>query len=245
MKTSTNILKFLLMAVIFLTGIYRFAYAQKECLNEAIAAFKKMDTKTDSGLAGKNIFFSYTVKVTNWEDETTTSNVKIYRKDGLLDMQSEQVQIYQDDKEALLILPAQQLVILNETNKQLNNLKMTNAFYETRYDFLNSCVVERCEVNGDYKTIYAKVNQPTVDESLKITYVTCTYNAKQQTITSVKIDYKPEYKIKQLTTFYNDFKVIDTYKFLPARNYYFNNKGIAFEKYKHYTFQDNRKNEKL
>jgi hypothetical protein len=217
------------------------ASAQKECLDEAIAAFKKMDTKTDSGLVGKNIFFSYTVKVINWDDETTTSNVKIYRKDGLLNMQSEQAQIYQDNKEVLIILPAQQLVILNETNTKLNNLKRTGQFYEARYDFLNSCVVERCEANGDTKTIYAKPGQGGTDETLKIAYVTCTYNTKRQSIVSVKIDYKPEYKIKQLTTTYTDFKVVDSYQFLPARSFYFNNKGKALEKYKSYTFQDNRK----
>lgn len=217
------------------------AFAQKECLDEAIAAFKKMDTKTDSGLVGKNIFFSYTVKVTNQDNETTTSNVKIHRKDGLLNMQSEQAEIYQDNKEVLIILPAQQLVILNETNAKLNNLKMTSQFYEARYDFLNSCIVERCEVNGDIKTLYAKVNPSGTDEALKITYVTCSYNAKKQSILSVKIDYKPEYKIKQLTTYYTDFKVIDSYEFLPVRSFYFNSKGKALEKYKTYTFQDNRK----
>lgn len=217
------------------------AFAQKECLDEAIAAFKKMDTKTDSGLVGKNIFFSYTVKVANWDDEITTSHVKLYRKDGLLNMQSEQAQIHQDNKEVLIILPAQQLVILNETNTRLNNLKMTSQFYEARYDFLSSCVVERCEVNGDTKTFHAKVNPSGTDETLKITHVSCTYNPKSQSILSVTIDYKPEYKIKQLTTTYTDFKVVDSYEFLPARSFYFNSKGKVLDKYKSYTFQDNRK----
>lgn len=202
-----------------------------------------MDSRTDSGLTGKTVYFSYTVKVNNWDNETVTSNVKIHKKDGFINMTSEQAQIYQDDEEVLMILPVQQLIILNETNRQLNNLKMTSQFYETRYEFLNGCEVERCEVNGDQKTIYAKVNQTTSDEQLKITYVTCTINLKEQRVVSVKLDYNEDYKIKQLITTYHEFKVVDSFSFAPVRSHCFNKKGTPLDKYKHFTFQDNRKND--
>ena len=218
--------------------------AQKECLDELLVLLKKDISKSDTATVGKTIYTTYSVKVTNWDDETVVSNVKMYSKDGCLNMQSEQASVYQDDNEVLVILPTQQLVFLNETTKQLNNVKLSGAFYEMRYDFFNSSIVERCEVNGDIKTIYARVNPNLEDESIKIKYFKCTYNLKTKRSVSMTFDYLPEYKIKQYTVTYFEVKEVDSFKFLPAKSYYYNGKGKPLDKYKNYTFQDNRKNGK-
>lgn len=218
--------------------------AQKECLDELLVLLKKDTTKSDTASVDKTIYTNYSIKVTNWDDETVVSNVKIYSKNGMLNMQSEQALVYQDDHEVLVVLPTQQLVFLNETTKQLNNVKYSSAFYEMRYDFFSSSIVEKCEVNGDNKIIYARVNPNPEDESIKIKYFKCTFNLKTQRAVSMTFDYLPEYKLKQYTITYFENKEVDNYKFFPAKSYYFNSKGKPLDKYKNYTFQDNRKNGK-
>ncbi|MBA3682823.1 MAG: hypothetical protein H0W73_16915 [Bacteroidetes bacterium] len=218
--------------------------AQKECLDEVLALLKKDITKPDSGFQGKTFYTNYVVKVTDWDNEIVTSNVKTYSKDGYMDMQSEQANVYQDDKEVMVILPTQQLAFLNETSKQLNSVKFSGAFYEMRYDFFNTSIVERCDIIGDTKVIHARVDHTKNDESVKIDYFKCTYNFKTQKVVSLTFDYLPEYKIKQYTINYIDYKEVNGYKFLTPKSHYFNTNGKPLDKYKNYTFQDNRKNGK-
>jgi len=218
-----------------------FAQTDKECINEVIELIKLNDYKNDTSLKGKNVFLNYSVKVTDWEDEVVTSSVKIYKKDGQLQMFSEQVNIYQDDREVLFIFPTQKLVVLNSTDKSLNNLKMTNYFYENRNDFLSNCEVIKCSIlQGDIKQLVIKVNPIKVNEDVKIVQVTYNYNLVSKKIISTKVDYNSDYKLKQMFTTYIDFKVINDYKFYPAKSYYISKKGTTNPKYLGYQFMDNR-----
>ncbi|MEO6302811.1 MAG: hypothetical protein ABIP51_06540 [Bacteroidia bacterium] len=231
----------IVILTILLLGNNVFAQNGKDCVNEVVLLNELNDHKNDTALKDKSVRLSYSVRVTDWEDETTISNVKVYKKNYLMHFFSEQVNVYQDDREVLLILPLQKVALLNNNDKRLTNVKMTDAFFEMRNSFLDSCEVISCSTTDkNNKVLILKVIAKKVRDDIKITKITYEYNMEQKKIISVKLDYQNDYKLKQMLIVYKEFMVGAEYSFYPAKSYILDKKGNLLPKYKTYEFVDNR-----
>jgi hypothetical protein len=232
--------------LIFFTCLFELAsnslFAQNNtiCLEEVIALEELNSFRKDTAIDRKNIYMSYTIKATNWDDETSVSNVKLYRKGNYTHFFSEQATIYVDDKEALIIVPSQKLIILNSISKELNSRKLSDEFYDMRQDFLESCELVSCETTNKIKTLVLKVDNTKVDESIKIRRMTYSYNNDEKKITSIKMNYDEDYKLKQFQILYKDLSLTSAYKFFSAKSLVMDKNGNLNAKYKDYELMDNR-----
>jgi hypothetical protein len=218
---------------------------QADCLKEILSydELYNPSKSKDTAKAEPNIFISYSIKTINWEDETTISNIKIHQMGSKMHFFSEQAAIYLDDKNAVIVMPIQKIVVLNSLNEELANNKLNDGFYEMRQKFLDSCKIIKCEIktNG-IKILVLKVDQTKDDNSIMIETMTYEYNPNLKKILSVKVDYNSDYKVKQLTMTYRDFNLTNDYVYYPSSSYVLDRKGNMLEKYKNYEIVDNRDN---
>jgi hypothetical protein len=218
------------------------AQSNNDCLKEVVALEEKNNYSNDTSITNKNIFISYSVKVTDWDDQIVVSNTKIYKKNEYMHFFSEQANIYQDAKEAVMILPQQRVAIINSTNKELLNTKINDAFFDMRRKFIDSCEVVRCDNVGKIKTLELKVKKN--DGSHNIASMIYEYDTDLGKILFVKINYNKDFKVKQIQINYKDFNLNSTYQFASARKYLVDNNGKLLPKLKGYEFVDNRDQKK-
>jgi hypothetical protein len=214
----------------------------KACLKDVIRFEETNNLRNDTALERKNIFMSYGVKVTNWDNAATLSNVKVYKLGDNMHFFSEQANIYRDEKEVVIVMPTQKLLIINSTTKEMNSYHLNDDFFEMRKAFLDSCDVVKCEAKGANMLLSLKVNPKKVAANIKIADMTYEYNVEQKKILSVKINYMKDYKIKQLVMTYKDFSAVSTYKFAPLRKYVMDKHGKLLDRYRDYEVVDNREN---
>lgn len=220
-----------------------FSYSQndRKCIEEIIQFEDPNNLRNDSTVKSKNIHVSYQVKVSDWEGQVTLSNVRIYKDENNMHFFSEQANLFQDNKEVLIVLPSQKLIIINSTDKRLNNQRLNQEFFIVRKEFLDSCEVVKCENrDAENKIVVLKVHPDKTSPAIKIKNITYEYNIVQKKINSVTVDYRSDYKIKQLHMVYKDFNLASTYGFMPLKSYYLDKKGNVLTKYKDYEFVDNR-----
>jgi hypothetical protein len=226
------------VACIMMAG-YMVGQTKEACLAEVIALDKKMDMHSDTAMRTKNISLSYSVRITDWEDEVTVSNVKIHKQKGFVHFSTEQAFIYQDEKEVVIIMPIQRIAIINSMTKQLANSRIGDDFYEMRRGIIDSCKVLKCETIGSKKTVELKVNRSssTTHNMVGMTYV---YDVGLEKIYSVKLTYNQDYKIKDMQVNYKDLDVNGTHTYNSARTYLLDRGGKLLSKYSGYEFIDNR-----
>ena len=122
------------------------AFSQdKLCLDEVRKYEEFYNPGNDDAVGQKNIYFNYTVRATNWENETTISNVKMHKQGNKMHFFSEQANIYIDDKEVLVVMPVQKVIVVNSAVKGVTDRKLGDNFYEMRKTFMDSCQVIKCE----------------------------------------------------------------------------------------------------
>ena len=241
MRTRNNNCRLMINCLLLIITFNARSQNNRQCLMDVIKFEEQTGTRNDSAGQQKNIYTNYTVKATNWDDETTISNVKMYKKGTDLHFFSEQASIYMDAKEVLVVMPYQKMLVINSNSKELNSYKVSNDFFETRKAFLDSCIVVKCEKNsGGNNILVLKAGSYSPDESIKISGMTYEYNTTSKKILSVKVNYTNEYKLKQLAVFYNEFNVNSTYKFPSFRSQFIDKKGNLKEKYSSYEIVDNR-----
>lgn len=218
------------------------AQNNRECLKEVIALEEKVNFRNDSSIKDKNIFISYAVRVTDWDNQVTVSNAKIYRNDEFMHFFSEQANIYQDTKEVVMIMPQQRMAVISSTTKELNNTKINDAFFQMRRKFLDSCEIVRCDLVGAKKVLELKVKK--ADRTNNITSMVYEYDLEKGKIESVKVNYNADYKIKQLQITYKEFSLNSTYQFANARKYLVDKNGKLLAKLSGYELVDNRDQKK-
>ena len=190
--------------LIFFTGLFTLASASlvaqnnKKCLEEVMALEELNNFRKDTAIDNKNIYMSYTVKATNWEDETTVSNVKLYKAENYMNFFSDQASIFMDEKEVFIIVPSQKLIIISSNSKELSNRKLNDEFFEMRRAFLDSAKVISCDTRNKVNVVVLKVDEKKVDERIKISQITYEYSSEEKKIKSTKVIYDEDYKIKQL-----------------------------------------------
>jgi hypothetical protein len=230
-----------LVSFVFLLNIVLQAQADRKCIEEILLFEDSNNLRNDSTVKNKNIYISYMVKVTDWEDMVTVSNVKIYKDENNMHFFSEQANLIQDQKEVLIVLPSQRILILNSTDKKLNNQRLNQEFFAIRKEFLDSCEVVKCENRDENnKVAVLKIRPEKTSPAIKIRTITYEYNTSEKKITSVTVDYTADYRIKQLYMNYKDMSLASTYSFMPLKSYYMDKKGNVLPKYKDYELVDNR-----
>lgn len=218
------------------------AQAGKECLNDIFKLEEKIYSKSYND-GDKPAYISYNVLTTDWEDQTNSSNVKVYKDKNNMHFFSEQVNIFQDEKDVFLILKMQKLVIVNSTKKEITNKKINDNFLELRKEFLENCTVVKCEKspqNEFIKTLELKVND-NMGGVIKIEKMIYTYNTQTEKILTTKIDYNEEYKVKEIFIKYNELEMESNYSFISAKKNVLDRNNKLLPKYKGYELVDNRK----
>jgi hypothetical protein len=218
-----------------------FAQENNPCLKEVLDLEKQTGTDlNDSTLEKKNVYLSYTVKVTDWDDESTISNVKIYKMGDEMRFFSDQVNMYTSDKEIIVELPQQKVIVINSSMKEFKYQKSRDEMQELRRNFLDSCQVAKCEsIGNNVKVLVLKVN-PNQLLDTQISEMRYEYNTELKRVLSVKTTYQPDYKLKTMWMIYREFDAESTYKFSSFRNQFLDKRGNLNEKFKDYELVDNR-----
>lgn len=219
-----------------------FSQNMKDCLKEVVDFEEKINYRKDTLLNKKNMFISYSVKVTDWENNITVSNVKIYKNEEYMHFFSEQANIYQDSKEVVMILPIQKMAIISSTTKELNNTKISDAFFEMRRKFIDSCEIIRCDIAGSKKTLELKVKKH--QDSNNIIGIIYEYDIELGKILFVKISYNQDYKVKTVQINYKDFVMDSNYQYSSSRRYMVDRNGKLLSKLNGYELVDNRDQKK-
>lgn len=214
----------------------------KECIDEVLKLEEK-NTIKNFNEDDKALNINYTVKTTDWENQTIVSNIKVYKGKNNTHFFSEQGIIFQDEKDVYMLLPIQKLIIINSTKKELYNKTLSDDFFELRKGFLDSCDVVKCESsvqNPFVKILELKVTKK-VDESVQITKMIYEYNTQTEKIESTKIFYNTGFKVKSVVIIYKEINLQSDYKFGSSRRYVFEKNNRLLPKYKDYELVDNRK----
>jgi hypothetical protein len=240
LKNTATIFCFLLVGFSYMN-----AQDKKAWLQEVLTYEKASSNSGDTSLENKNIALSYVVKSTNWDDETSVSNVRMYKKKEQMNFFSEQVSIYQDRKEAYIILPAQKIIIINSTVQQNKSSKIGDDFFEMRKAFLDSCEIVRCEVISPIsknKILVLRNKLYDEDDAIKINTMTYEFNSDQKKIISIKMDYNEGFKIKHLVMIFKDFNTNSNYQFISPKRVIVDKNGNLLPRYQSYELVDNRDN---
>lgn len=237
MRTTNKIT--LLAAFLFSVAGFQ-AQDQQDCLSRVVALERKLDVSKDTSLLRRNIYLNYTVKATNQDNETVVSHVRLYKKENYVHFFSEQAVIYMDEKEALIAVPGQKLLILNSISKELLAKRQTDDFFELRMAFLESCSVGSCASSGEVTTVVLKADPRAYEQGVFIRQITYTYNSVLNKVLSVKMNYTDDYQLRQLEMIYGDVDLESTHKFGPARALAMNRRGELNDKYSDYELVDNR-----
>jgi hypothetical protein len=213
----------------------------KTCINEVVKYEANTINIEDTSLARKNIFMHYTVKATNWEEETTISNVKLYRMGLNMHFFSEQANIYMDEKDVLIVMPYQRMVVINNNNQELSKKRFNEDFFDMRRSFLDSCTVLKCELrDANHKIAVLKVNPAKAAENILIDNMVYEFDPVAGKILSVTVNYLIDYKLKQMAVFYHDISTTSVYTFPSLRSQILDKKGNVRDKYKNYEIVDSR-----
>jgi len=227
-----------LSSLLLLSSITALAQSKSECINEVLSYDSMNKPKADSA-GTQNTFVSYVLRVTNWDDETTTSNVKMYKKGDNMNFFSEQANIYMDEKEVLIIMPEQKVMVINTLNKQ-NKGGLNDDFFEMRRAFIDSCQVIKCEQKSPVSKTLVLKSRTRMNGLSSIESMTYEYNPAAKKIISVNVKYYNSYKLKQLVMVFKEYNPVSAYKFLPVKKYYSDRRGNINENYKDFEIVDNR-----
>jgi hypothetical protein len=228
-----------LLTISLLAGVLSLS-AQDDCLREVLEYEKNTAPISDSATADKNVYFSYTVKATDWENESTISNVKIYKRGGEMHFFSEQVNMYSDEKETIVEMPGQKIIMWNETHPsgKRNSIDLSAQW---RKEFLDSCRVVSCKSSGkNTRLLILKANPAYMEAGIRIAEMHFEYDTEKKKVLSVKTTYYSDYKLKNLLVIYREYTPESSYAFTPFRSRFIDRKGRLTEKYRSYELVDNR-----
>lgn len=216
-------------------------------LNSCIEEIKQIEAevfqKGDSLPEGKCLYVKYTVKATDWDNETTVSNVKFFRKNDNLNFFSEQATIFQDNKDVIIVLPTQKTIIINNSPKAAGIGGLNKEIMELRNEFMDSCIVVKCSGPDPVtknKTLVLKTKSKEYDELTHIKKISYTYNYEEKKIVNIKTEYYETYKLKEVTTYYASIKTIDNYNITPNNRAIADKRGRILPKYQGFEIMDSR-----
>jgi hypothetical protein len=244
MKNNT-VKKLVLLLCLFFVGHF-WSQNDRNCLKELLAIEKLHGDMSKSMAEGKCLYIHYTIKTEDWENSAVVSNIKMYQGSKRLHFFSEQVNIFSDEREVLIVLPKQKVVILNGSSPELSDNQLSESFLKLKRGFLDSCEVQSCVTNQQGHTMLTlKVDRKkSIDPNTKINTMVFEYDAAQQRIISTTVSYRKDYKLKQMTVIYRDIDPLSAYQFPPLRQNVIDREGRLVKSYRDYELMDGRDEKK-
>jgi hypothetical protein len=225
------------------TGIAAMAQNGKQCIDAVL----KLEENTARDFTDENVvYMNYSVKTTDWEGQIVSSEVKVYKGKDNTHFFSDQATIYQDKKDVYMVLPAQKLVIVNSTKKELYDQRLSDDFYELKKELLDSCEVLKCDSSSQtpgLKILELK-SKGNLGPEVKVNRMIYEYNVVTKKIERASLFFNDDYKIKQIVVTYKDTNKHSKYVFGNTRKQVLDNSGQLLSKYKGYQLIDNRNNSK-
>ncbi|MEO6039485.1 MAG: hypothetical protein ABIQ93_13815 [Saprospiraceae bacterium] len=215
------------------------AFAQTDCLQAVFAIEKELLHRQQSG---ECLLLEYTMRTTDWEDETHETSVKLYQKGRLSHLFSAEADIFQDKNEVFIALHGQKILIRTNSSGEVK-AGWKDDFLELRREFLEHCTVERCDQEGATgKTRRLVIGIPEdADLDLSIHRIEYRYNPEAQKITRTIMDYEEGYKWKQIDIQFAALYEPVRYAFgASAKANVLDSLGKPKGKYARYTLVDNR-----
>lgn len=229
-----------LIIAILICATNFFGQKSDPCIQEVLDYENRTGNLDDTTLLNKNVFLSYTVKVTDWDDESTISNVKVHKMGTEMRFFSEQVNMYSNEKEVLVEIPEQKIIAINNALPNKDKKKSDN-FQELRKEFLDSCELVSCEsVGKSLRVLILRVNKRQLSDGVKIAEMRYEYDTDLKKVLQVKTTYQPDYKLKSMIMIYRDFNTESTYKFSSFKSQFIDRKGQLISRYKDYELVDSR-----
>jgi len=229
----------LLICFIFCVG---FIQQNSDCINEILKLEEKIYTKKYTE-KDKPSFLSYSLKTIDWENKTVNVDVKMYRAHNNLHFFSTQTDIYQNEKEMVMVLKLQKLIVLENSNEEIMAKGLNEDFIKVKRNFLNQCELVSCaalDTDKEVKKVELKVKDD-MNGALFIDKMIYNYKPTSGEIVSNSTFYKKGYKVKQIDIKYNKLDLDYIYKFNNPKKYVMDAKENLLSKYAGYEVIDNRK----
>lgn len=217
--------------------------SDQSCKEDIYACEKKY--KNDSLPTNNISYLNYVVKATNWDNETTVSNVELYQDKFHLNFFSEQAKIFRDTSDVIIIVPHENIFIVSQTDKKIIDGNYGADIMSIKKELLDSSKVLKCEQLSPTKKIIVFKTNPVQISKLNLLIETITYefDPSAKSIFSIKTTYMPQYKLKQTTVIFKKHGTSTQYAFKPIRGNFLDKRGRVLAKYKNFEIIDNRDND--
>lgn len=222
-----------------------FAQQNEVCVKDILALEEQIYGKKYAE-GEKPLHLDYDIKTTDWEDHSVNSNVKIYRGHNNMHFFSNQAKVYQDDKDIVMVMKAQKMILRENSSEKIVNDGMGDEFVQVKKNFLTTCEVLKCEnsaTDKSLKIVELKAKND-MNGALYIDKMIYVYNPTTKKLIKSFISYKKGYKVKTIEINYNKLELMSTYKFNSAKKYVLDKKGKPLAKYSTFELVDNRENKK-
>lgn len=211
------------------------------CVQEIL----KLENKISQGYSNseKTIYMNYKVQSTDWEGKLISSNVKIYKNKRKMNFFSDQANMYQDEKNAVIVLKPQRVIIVNGAVKDVPSNDMDQLLV-VRKKFLKSCEVLKCEQSASNKNIKTLEVKSTLKlgGKLKIDRMVYTYNTLTGKILKCVTYYDKGFQVKKIVIEYQKLDFNSDYKFTKsAKKQVLGKYEKLLTAYKGYELVDNTK----
>jgi hypothetical protein len=236
-----KLLKTYLVAFFLIVGLSVNAQLKRNlCIQDVLDIEKKAFAVNDTE-SNNTIYLNYSVKSTDWDGKVVASSVKIYRHNDQVNFFSDQANMYLDDKNSIIFLKPQKVIIVNGL-PQNNKNEYTDELVKLRIELLKSCEILGCkQLPNNIRVLEIKIKEK-LGGKWKVDRMIYTYNSDTKKILKCVTYYDKEFKVKKMVMEYLALDFNNDYKFAKsAKKYVLTSKDQLLSKYKGYELIDNTK----
>jgi len=234
-------INYIILLVLFIAATSFKKKVNSNCIDDIIKLEHKIYSKKYAE-GEKPLYVNYDIKTIDWENNTINSSVKIYRGHNNLHFFSTQANIYQDEKDILMVLKTQKIIVRENSSEKIVNNGVNEEFIQVKRKFLEGCELVKCENSPTSKSV--KIVELKVTDDMKgllyIDKMAYLYNPTANKLIKSIISYKKGYKVKRIEIKYNQLNLASDYKFYSAKKYVLSKKNTLLAKYSAYELIDNR-----
>jgi len=220
-------------------------------IEEVRSLYKKFNDVSALRNAGEKLFFlDYSVKTVTKDsviDGIKNTEIRMWVDNKKMEVQSNEMQVYQDEKNAFVVLPSRKLIMRNDPDRRENKVKINqiNRVQDTLFA-LSKVVSSGLIKNTTLKRIVLEVNE-NGKRLLKISKLTFVIDTRSHEFKSLKLDYSGSENREgnRIMYVYYDFKTIsmDCKDKILNNNFsplFMKSENNLIDKYQGYTLVDNR-----
>lgn len=151
------------LLLFFLGGTFSL-HAQESCMQELKGIFRQVHQSAEAASPGKTCYMSYSVKPVMKDSAAhpaVESTIELWKKGKLMEIRSSDMQVYQDEREAFIVIPSKKLIMRNDavSAKSHDLQKQYSILQDTllKCSRVQSCLARKGK--GFNKTIMLLVNE--------------------------------------------------------------------------------------